>query len=65
MAESDDADFNIREHKLWPLLLKFIGEQDSGKKFASRVSHVAMASLAMFTNFDFLSIFLHKLRTNC
>ena len=31
MAESDDTDFNIREHKLWRLLLKFIGEQGSGK----------------------------------
>ena len=38
-AESARADFNFRElpwylcntYQMWPLLLKFIGEQDSGK----------------------------------
>ena len=51
-TESARADFNFRElplylsntNQMWPLLLKFIGEQDSGKNFASRVSHVAMAT---------------------
>ena len=44
------TDFNFGElpwylsntYKIMPLLLKFVGEQDSGKFFLSRVSLVAM-----------------------
>ena len=68
-AESAHADFNFRElpwylsntYQMWPLLLKFIGEQDSGK-----ILHKGYHMLPwqphfrchVYSNFDFLNIFL-------
>ena len=49
---------------MWPLLLKFIGEQESAK-----ILHQGYHMLPwqphfqhhVYSNFDFLNIFLHKL----
>ena len=53
---------------MWPLLLKFIGEQDSGKIFRQRY-HILPRQPRFFkfyfthvySNFNFLNIFLHYL----
>ena len=37
-------------YQLWRLLLRFIGEQVSGKNFSSRGSFVAMLNLDFFNN---------------
>ena len=64
------ADFNFRElplylsntYQMWPLLLKFIGEQDSVKQSRQRY-HMLPRQLHfwrhVYSKFDFLNIFLH------
>ena len=51
-------------YQMWPVLLKFIGEQDSGKM--SRQGYHMLPWQPHFwrhvySNFDFLNIFLHQL----
>ena len=68
MTESARADFNLRElpsylsntNKILPLLLKFIGEQDSGKMFVKDKTccHGNPSFDAnVQSNFDFFNIF--------
>ena len=64
------ADFNFRElprylsntYQMWPLLLKFIGKQDSGKYLRQRYHMLPWQPRFrrhVYSNFDFLNIFLH------
>ena len=49
---------------MWPLLLKFIGEQDSGKILRQRHHMLPWQPhfrRHVYSNFDFLNIFLHLL----
>ena len=67
-TESARADFNFRElplylsntNQMWPLLLKFIGEQDSGK-ILRQGYHMLPGQphfrRRVYSNFDFFNIF--------
>ena len=47
---------------MWPLLLKFIGEQDSGKILRQGYHMLPWQPhfrRQVYSNFDFLNIFLH------
>ena len=65
-AESARADLNFRElprhlsntYQKWPILLKLIGEQDSGK-ILRHGYYMSPVFDAMFTRVDFLNIILH------
>ena len=49
---------------MWPLLLKFIGEQDSGKILRQGYHILPLQPRFrhyVYSNFDFLNIFLHQL----
>ena len=49
---------------MWPLLLKFIGEQDSGKILRQGYHMLPWQPRFwrhLYSNFDFLNIFLHYL----
>ena len=71
-VESVRADFNFRElpwylsntYQMWPLLLEFVGEQDSGKSLRQRYHILPWQPRIrhhVYSNFDFFSIFLHYL----
>ena len=49
-------------YQMWPLLLKFIGEQDSGKILRQGYHMLPWQPhfrCHVYSNFDFLNIFLH------
>ena len=67
-AESAHADFNFRElpsylsntYQMWPLLLKFIGVQNSGKILRQGYNMLPWQPRFrhhVYSNFDFLNIF--------
>ena len=69
-AESARAEFNFREltwylskiYQMWPLLLKFIGEQDSAKILLLGYHMLPWQPhfrCHVYSNFNFLNIFLH------
>ena len=69
-AESARADFNFRElpwylsntYQIWPLLLKFIGEQDSGnilRQWYHMLPWQPHFWPHVYSNFGFFNIFLH------
>ena len=69
-AEGARADFNFRElpwyssntYQMWPLLLNFIGEQDSGKILCQGYYMLPWQPhfrRHVYSNFDFFNIFLH------